>query len=236
MSQVLERALQLIDLVAKGHDNLADLSHASGLTRSTTHRLLATLVEHRYLELEKRQYQLGYRLFELGEKKRESFGFVRRLHPILKSYAELTRDTIHLAVLEDDEIMLIERVFGTRELQIRSHPGMRNLALTTAVGKALVSQLDTARREALLSRLPETTSKDAATIRQELEMARSSGIAIDFDECNVGTCGIATTFAEPTLGRVAVSINGATTYFSNDRFAELTPILRRMARDLAAAL
>lgn len=236
MSQVLERALTLIDLVAVGNTSLADLTRVSGLTRSTTHRLLTTLVEYRYLELVNRQYRLGHRLFELGEKKRESFDFVTRLHPVVKHYADLTKDTIHLAVLEDAEIMLIERVFGSRELQIRSYVGMRNVALMTAVGKALVAHEDPKVWHELIERLPENSPKSGPEILLELEEARETGIASDFDECNVGTCGLAASFEVPTLGRVACSINGATTYFPEQRFAELVPVLRKMAEDLRKAL
>lgn len=235
MSQVLERALDLVDLVAHGHNTLSDLCQTSGLTRSTTHRLLSTLVERGYLELSNRHYQLGHRLLELGEKKRASFDFVHRLHSILTKYAHETRDTIHLAILDSTEIMLIECVRGARELQINSHVGMRNIAITTAVGKALISKLDPSHWQRFLASAPQNYPKTEEELHAELESACRNGIAIDFDECNIGTCGIASSFLVNTNTRVACSINGATLYFGDGRMSDLAPVVRELASELEAA-
>lgn len=236
MSLVLSKALNLIDHVAGGCDTLADLAEASGQSRSTTHRLLATLVQHGYLDYSERRYQLGYKLFELGERKRETFDFVRRLRPIAERYAQETQDTIHLALLEGTDIVLIERIFGERQLQLRSYVGMHNTAITTAVGKALISQLPNERWPEFLATVPTPYPKTKDELLAELRLARYSEVAIDFDECNAGTCGIASSFVASGSLRVACSINGATVYFDKERMKALAPTVKQLAADLAAAL
>lgn len=236
MSLVLTKALNLLDLVAGGNDTLAGLSDVSGMSRSTTHRLLATLVKHGYLEYGDRRYQLGYRLFELGERKREKFDFVQKLRPIVERYAAETSDTIHLALLDGTDIVLIERVFGERQLQLRSHVGMHNIAITTAVGKALISQLPQAQWPAFLATVPSPYPKTKDELLAELRLARHTQVAIDFDECNAGTCGIASSFVARDSLRLACSINGATVYFHKERLEALGPVVRQLASDLADTL
>lgn len=236
MSLVLTKALNLIDFVAGGSDTLTSLATASGMSRSTTHRLLATLVRHRYLEYVDRRYMLGYRLFELGERKRQMFDFVRRLRPIVERYARETSDTIHLAVLDGTNIVLIERVFGERQLQLNSYVGLQNIAITTAVGKSLIAKLPQERWPEFLATIPLPYPKTKDQLLTELRKARRSDIAIDFDECNAGTCGIASTFLARETLRVACSINGATVYFDNNRLERLAPTVLGLAGELEAAL
>lgn len=236
MSQVLEKAFRLIDLVAAGHDTLAGLTESADLSRSTAHRLLSTLVEHNYLSLAGKHYRLGYRLLELGETKRRSLTFLDALRPILMRYAEETGDTIHLAVLDGFDIVLIDRIFGDRQLRINSHPGLRNVAFKTAVGKVLIAQLPPKQWKSYLRRIPPDYRLSEQEILADIERARRTNVATDIDECNVGTCGIASSFAIGDGLRVACSINGATVYFADGRLEGLAPTVKRLAEELQAAI
>lgn len=236
MSMVLEKAFRLVDLVADGADTLASLATASEMSRSTTHRLLSTLVEHNYLSFEGKKYGLGYRLLELGELKKHSLNFLDTLRPILNQYAELTGDTIHLAVLDGKDIVLLDRVFGNRQLRINSYPGLRNTAYMTAVGKVLIANLSPKKWPGFVSGIPAGYPKNGEGILADIRQAQSTNVAVDFDECNFGTCGIASSFTVSPELRVACSINGATVYFQNDRLRELAPVVKRLAADLKAAI
>lgn len=237
MSLALEKAINLLNLVAGGNTSLGALAKISGQSRSTTHRLLATLVDANLLHLEDREYSLGNRIFELGEIKRRSMSFLDSARPIMLRYAETTGDTIHLAVLDGQEIMLLERCFGNRQLRINSYPGLRNRAIMTAVGKALIAhQVPLDGWRDMVSNLPPDYSKTAEQILADLHNARKTNTAIDFNECNLGTCGIASTFATADGKRLACSINGATVYFPETRMLELRPVVHQLAQDLSEAL
>lgn len=236
MSLVLEKAFRLVDLVASGTDTLAALAAASDQSRSTTHRLLASLVDHKYLTLEDKRYGLGYRLLELGEQKKRNLNFLDTLRPIITRYAELTGDTVHLAVLDGRDIILLDRVFGNRQLRINSYPGLRNTAFMTAVGKVLIANLPQKRWSQFVDPIPPSYPKDHSEILSDLKAAQRTNVAIDYDECNLGTCGVASSFEVNNDLRVACSINGATVYFQNDRLSELGSVAKRMASDLKQAL
>lgn len=181
MSLVITKAIRLIELVAAGTDTLAGIAKAFELSRSTTHRLLATLVEHNCLAFEDRRYALGFRLLELGEQKKRSFSFVDAVRPILVRYAEETSDTIHLAVLDGRDIVLIDRVPDTRQLQIGSYVGQRSRALLTAVGKALVGRLPLEAWSDHLNALPENAPGGTEQVRHDLKIARERNLGTDFN-------------------------------------------------------
>ena len=75
---------------------------------------------------------------------------------------------------------------------------------------------------------------DKRRVRRELKASRDLGHATDYNECDVGTCGIAAAFTVGKLN-VAVSINGATVYFENGRLTELGGSVVKMARELEEA-
>lgn len=232
MSLVVSKAIKLIDLVAAGVDSLADIAKASEMSRSTTHRLLATLVEHNYLILDEKRYALGYRLLELGEQKKRSLSLVDKLHHVLVRYGGLTGDTIHLAVLDGPDIVLIDRVAGSRQLQIDSFIGQRNIACTAAVGKVLIGHQDPRKWHDYLAHMPHPYPKTKNQLLEEFETARRQNYAWDRDECDLGTCGVAASLKVNDRLRVACSINGATVYFGNGRLGEVARIAVRMAAEL----
>lgn len=233
MSLVVEKTLRLIQMVADGNRSLAGLVRDSGLSRSTTHRLLATLVSHGYLSYSQKRYELGFRFLEMGEKKKLSLAFVERLRPTLHDHAERIGDTIHLAILDRTDIILIERIAGNRELQIRSHVGQRAPAFRTAVGKALIGRRPPNTWNAFLQDVPPDYPKRPADIRADFESARKRRFAMDYNEVSLGTCGIASAFAVSPSLDAAVSINGATVYFPEDRMRELQSVVVNLASHLA---
>ena len=236
MSLVLEKAAKLIELVAHGNESLSSLATEAGLSKSTAHRILATLVAKDYLSFEERRYKVGYKFLEFGELKRRNFAFVDKLRPITERWVKETNDTMHLALLDGTEMVLIERQTGTRQLQIASYIGQKNPALMTAVGKALVSLQPPHAWGRYLEDIPSNYSKKKRDIEFELYAAAQNRYAIDIDECSIGTCGIASTFKTDDGRDVAVSINGATVYFKDNRLKKMAPVIKKIASEMGTLL
>lgn len=233
MSLVVSKAIKLVDLVADGIDSLADIAAAAEMSRSTTHRILSTLVEHNYLRVESKRYMLGFRLLELGEQKKRSMHFLDATRSVLGKYADLTSDTIHLAVLDGRDALLIDRVAGNRQLQIDSFIGQRATACMAAVGKVLIAQLDSREWKRFLVPLPPAYPKTESQLLEEFRTARIKNFAIDYNECDYGTCGVASSFKVNDRLTAACSINGATAYFPEERLMEMAELTVKMAADLA---
>ena len=138
-AQTLVRGLDVMQAVAQVPRNLPDLSEALGLTRSTTHRLATTLVEQRFLNFTPRVgYSLGPRLLELGHLAARQLNLPRIAHDYLVQLSQETGDTVHLGVLDNDMALYLDKISGSRRIEISSRIGERQPLRSTGLGKALL--------------------------------------------------------------------------------------------------
>jgi DNA-binding IclR family transcriptional regulator len=235
MSLVIGKALKLIDLVASGTDTLAALTEAAKLSRSTAHRILSVLVASRYLAIENRRYVLGYKFLEFGEKKKRNLDFVEIALEIMQDHARATSDTVHLGILDGRDIVLVGRIAGSRPLQIGSFVGLRAPAYKTALGKVLIGQLPQSQWQRFLDDIPVSHCLKAKEIAGHLETARRHNYAIDMEECDEGVFCVASSFRIEQDRWAAVSFNGASVYFPEQRVRELVACVRQCAATIASA-
>jgi len=138
-TQTLVRGLEVIDAVAESSLTLAELADRIGLTRSTTHRLAGTLVEHRYLNFQRGAgYSLGPRLLELGYLAGRQTSLPRVAREHLEQLAAETGDTVHLGVLDGARALYLDKISGTRRVEVSSRIGERQPLRSTGLGKALI--------------------------------------------------------------------------------------------------
>ena len=193
-SQSLERGLAILSCFTPKRPvlGIADIADHLGMSRSTTHRYVITLVALGYLEQgASRKYRLGLRVTDLGMSALNSTGLREHSHPYLQELRQQTSYTVNLAVLDGAEILYIDRARsfrrGQSKIDLDLHPGSRLPAYCTAMGKLLLANLpDSEQRDLLASmkltkRGPNTiTSKKA--LRDELEEVRAAGFAVNDQE------------------------------------------------------
>jgi DNA-binding IclR family transcriptional regulator len=142
-TQTLLRGLDVIDAVSRGVTTLADLAAAIGLTRSTTHRLAATLVERRFLIFTRGDgYSLGPKLLELGYITGRRMDLPRVAREHLEALAASTGDTVHLGIRDGSKALYLDKVQGSRRVEISSRVGERQPLRSTGLGKALILDAD----------------------------------------------------------------------------------------------
>ncbi|HTH58789.1 MAG TPA: helix-turn-helix domain-containing protein, partial [Paraburkholderia sp.] len=124
-TQTLLRGLAILEAAAAGVRDLRSFGAALGTTRSTTHRLVSSLVQARYLRQVQGGYLLGPKLIELGTVALEQMPLTAVASPHLESLADHTLDTIHLGVRDGDDVLYIDKIPGTRGLEMRSRIGHR---------------------------------------------------------------------------------------------------------------
>lgn len=115
--QSLERAMLTLRVVAQSGPlgaKLADVSEATGLSRSTAHRFLGALTQTGMLDQDAASgaYYLGMELSYFGAIAANRFGQVDVAHPSLTRLTELTGDTVYMSVRKDYEAICIERFEG----------------------------------------------------------------------------------------------------------------------------
>jgi IclR family pca regulon transcriptional regulator len=202
-SQSLERGLAILGCFTSEHPvmGIADIADELGMSRSTTHRYVTTLLALGYLEQGRsRKYRLGLRVTDLGMSALNSTGLREHVHPFLEELRERTGYTIGLAVLDGAEILYVDRARSwrraERETDLGLYPGSRMPAYCTAMGKVLLAHLPDEVQRDLIAQLklernsPSTiTSKQA--LRAELEQIFEDGYAVNDQELRPGLQAIA---------------------------------------------
>ena len=139
---VVGRASALLGAFDARHLSMgvSELSRRSGLAKSTTARLAAELTEHGFLERTNgSDLKLGTKLFELGELASRQRKLREVALPYMADLRQVSRQTVHLAVLVDTEVMYVEIVRSRDAPRMPSEVGGRLPAHSAAVGKALLA-------------------------------------------------------------------------------------------------
>ncbi|ACO81214.1 transcriptional regulator protein DgoR [Azotobacter vinelandii CA] len=245
-AQALFRGLAVIDAVAQGDASLPAIGARIGCTRSTTHRLAAALVQAGYLRSTPNGYLLGARLIELGFKAREQLPLVKLAQPHLERLSQLTQDTIHLGVREGGDVLYIEKLPGTRGLEMRSRVGLRMPLALTGVGKALMLDLDEAAwhalyEEGLARRAGQPGLREQFTpwdaYRVQMREYAAAGSSFDLEENELGVRCVAAPIRDAGGAIVAaLSVTGAIPFMPEARLRDLRPEAIACARAISHEL
>ncbi|WP_430296823.1 IclR family transcriptional regulator [Sinomonas sp. B1-1] len=174
--------------------SLSELAEAAHLPLSTTHRLVAELVEWGALARDPQgRIQLGLRLWELGQNAGRALRDTA--HPFIQDLFSLTGETAHLAIREGHEVLYIDRIYGTRRVPRASRVGGRLPMHATAVGKVILAYEEDWVRDAYFHRHLEQptayTHVNPARLAEELVQIRDQGYATTAEEMRLGSASIA---------------------------------------------
>ena len=165
---------------------MTKLSRSLGFPKSSVHSILETLETEGLLEknAETNKYHLGLKLIELGNRAQLNLDICKIAHPYLKSLNSLTDETVHLTVLDKDEVLYVDCIESQQWLRTYSVIGVRAPLYCTAVGKAIMANLDYKDvkhivEEKGLPKITENTITTEEALLVELESIRTKGYAID---------------------------------------------------------
>jgi IclR family transcriptional regulator, pca regulon regulatory protein len=198
-SQSLERGLAILGCFAPERPllGIAELADMLGMSRSTTHRYVITLVALGYLEQGlRRKYQLALRVIDLGLSAMNSTSLREHARPYIEELGRRSGYTVGVAVLDGPEIVCVDRIRGRRRARRDFDPelaaGSRLPAHYTASGKLLIAHLPPRERRELLAEL-ELSRRGASrsSLRSELQAIASEGLASSSEELQPGLLAIA---------------------------------------------
>jgi len=170
--------------------SVQEISQEINLSPSTTFRLLSTLAYYNYVKRieHTNQYQLGLACLELASAYQASNSLRRAALSELEALRDEIKETVHLCVLDNMEVVYIEKLPGLHAIGIMSsRVGGRAPSYCTGVGKVLLAYQPTEVVREYFSRhnlIPYTnqTVTDIEQLMQELEIIRQRGYAFDRGE------------------------------------------------------
>jgi DNA-binding IclR family transcriptional regulator len=186
----LERGLLLLESISKSWHGItiSQLMRSLGLPKSSVHALLLTFERNGYVYHDEAsgRYRLGLRMFELANAALESIKLREQAAPLLGRLHNSTGLTVHFAILQCEELVLIEKV-ESPGVHTNSWIGKRIDLHCTALGKAVLAYLPDETVETLLRkrgmlRHNDNTIVSKNRLKRDLEMVRTRGYAVDDEE------------------------------------------------------
>jgi IclR family transcriptional regulator, acetate operon repressor len=202
-----------------GAMTLAQLCQATGIPKATAHRLVGELEKWGLLERSGRRLRLGMRLFELGQLVPTQRDIGEIAAPYLAELFEATRETVHLAVRDGQEVLYVQKLAHRGSPQVGSRVGGRMPMHCTGVGKAMLAFNSTALTDAVIAqglrRLTPRTIVAPGLLRRDLARTRVRGFAVEREESTTGIVCVAGPIIDVTGNAVAaISMTGRVHQFS----------------------
>jgi IclR family transcriptional regulator, acetate operon repressor len=237
----VDRALRLLQALG-GHGSgatLDDLATDTRLPKSSLHRTLSALRARGFAtQHADGRYLLGSEVLRLA------FDFYERLdvrvlvRPTLERLRRELNETVHLGVLDDADVVYVDKLEPSHPIALTSKIGGRNPAHSTAIGKALLAwtyptqdaiEAWAMRSGPLVRRTPRTIVEPRALAR-EMARVRADGFSKDMEESEIGVRCVA---APVLLGSgppvAAISVSAPKERLPPARLRDVVSVLRREA-------
>ncbi|MFJ9588999.1 IclR family transcriptional regulator [Streptomyces acidicola] len=218
---------------------LTDISRRSGLTLTTTHRLVAALTEWGALERDgSGVYHVGLRLWEIAALAPRGLALRQIALPYLEDLYEATHENVQLAVRDGGEVVYTEWLSGRSAVGVHIRVGARWPLHATGVGLALLAHSDPASQEEYcagpLTAFTQYTITDGARLRRVLAEVRRTGAAVSGRQVTDDALSV----AAPVRGRdnTVVAAVSVVVPEADAQVPALIPAVRLAARGISRAL
>ncbi|MFC4766520.1 IclR family transcriptional regulator [Effusibacillus consociatus] len=210
----VKNAMRILRLFSMDEPELGvtQISSRLGLSKSSTHRLIATLLKQGYLEKNEinSKYRLGLALLGLTGVITNTLEIHRESLPILQDIVEQLGEAAHLGVLEGNDVVYLHKVECKHPVRLLSHIGKRNPAYCSSAGKVILAY----QSEEVIHRVLESelypygpnTITNPEKLRENLMDIRCKGYSIAIDELHEGVVSIAVPVRDYT-GAVIAAIS-----------------------------
>jgi len=161
----------------------------------------------------------------------------------MQKLMEESEETVELAILDDKEIVYIDKLESYESIRLVARIGSRYSTLhPTAVGKVFLAYMpeedfESIIRERGLKRFTENTITDAEKLKEELKEIRAKGYGFDDQEVKLGVRRIAAPIfdhSEKIAG--VIGIAGPTFRMRRERKEELGRMVKQAAEEISNEL
>lgn len=245
MVRTVGRAIEILQLIMeRGPLGVSEISRSLRVPKSSAHNILETLVAGHLLEkeAERNLYHLGSKLIELGNRAQQNLAVQRIARPYLRALNEELDDTVHLTILDHDEVLYIDCIESRKPLRMHSVIGVRAPLYCTAVGKAIMAHLGPQEVERIvktqgLAAFTSSTITTRKALDEELEKTRRRGYAVDNMEHEDLLRCVGAAFRDHTGAVVgAISVSGPSQRITVRSVAQIAPKVMAAAASISAGL
>ena len=197
----ISNGIEMIDAITaagRGGLPLARIVEATGVPKSSAHRLLREMVALGILRLDSdtAHYRGGLRLARLGAAVMANYDLRTMARPALEGLQRATGQVATLGIRDGDVGIYVDKIEpADTKIRLHSEVGKQFPLHCTGLGKVLLAYADGKTRQRVLKRKlqPHTpnTITDAAALRKELDRVREQGYAIDDEEITRGLICVA---------------------------------------------
>jgi DNA-binding IclR family transcriptional regulator len=232
--------MAILDAVRAGEHTFTGVRRATGLTPSTTHRLLGALEEHGMLMFVGGYgYRLGPRLLGLAASARRDMPLRERAHPVLEALAASTGEGAQLYVRSGDRRICLDSVESGSELRTIVDIGAELPIDAGSAGKVFLAWGLSTETDRLIAGAEPVTDRTPVGDRlaQQVATARRLGYATSAGERQPGVGSVSAPVLDPVGGLVAVvSVSGPETRLGRISAKRYAPAVVQAAREIERAL
>jgi IclR family pca regulon transcriptional regulator len=207
------RGLSVIEVMgqASGHQTIAQIAQASELPRTVVRRLLFTLAELGFVKTDERSYWLTPKVLRLGLTYLYTLPFWRHSQLVLEELGTRIGQSCAIAVLDEAEIVYVQRFHTKRILAMSPSTGTRLPATAVSMGRVLLSGLEDDELDAILGdgplqRYTSRTITEVGRLRREVLGARKRGYCWVDGELDDSICGLSVPIRDGQ-GAVVAAVN-----------------------------
>ena len=239
--RAIPRGVSVVEALGRppGRHTLSEAAVASGLTRATARRMLATLVALKYCEADGRYFSLRPRALGLGLSYLNALPYWGYAQRALEDLRNDIGESCALAVLDETEIVYALRLPARRILSANLGIGSRLPAHLISLGRVLLAALPPEQRETIISgidfkQITPRTVTSPVKLAEELARVEQQGYAWIDGELDPAICGIAVPVRDQAGNVVAaVSINTISgTLTEEEAKQKYLVTLKRTAQDI----
>ncbi|NKX53548.1 IclR family transcriptional regulator [Arthrobacter mobilis] len=218
--------------------SIATLARRADVPLATAYRLAADLVRHGLLSKDEAgMVRPGLRLWELANRASPAVDLRQAAIPFMEDVQSVVRQHTQLAVLRDDEVLVIERLSSRGSVVNQAQIAGRMPVHRTSLGMVLLAYSPNHVQESYLTRHPEAVaSVDAVSFdfRRHLAQIRLRGYAAFDGRVDAGTTGIAVPVLD--LHGTAQAALGVVVPLGFENSQSVVPALMTAARGIARTL
>lgn len=243
--QAVEKALAILQVLSENADRpamgITEIADRIGVSKSTTHRLVATLAQHNFVARQgpAGRYQLGWAFHQAAQRQAQDNGTRELALPLMQQVCGTLGETVNLGVRHGAHLIIVESQEVPTGLKVETPTGVPQPLYNSALGKALLMDMDRSAVRQLLGPGPyaahaSRTITSFGELWTNLEACRAQGYALDDEEAidDVRCVGAPVRDYRQEIV-AAVSVTGPRQRLDDDKLRVTAAAVRQLSLDVS---